>query len=207
MNFPAVVKQSFEELRHQPEYMAIVNALVDALKRLGDPVERARLVHQIVDDYNVTVFDHPLVMQLMPCTLGCTACCYTQVSVTEDEARLLTLRIKEGVDVDKDRLRIQMKAGNDDQAFFNLSYENRKCIFLNNEGACKVYEDRPSVCRTNAVLGRSDQCDTSESVQPTRLVKTSNADMAIYAAYLSSREAGTLPYLVGELLGLSPEEE
>lgn len=100
-----------------------------------------------------------------------------------------------------------MKAGNDDQAFLDLSYENRKCIFLNDEGACQVYEDRPSVCRTNAVLGRPDQCDTSDTVQPTRLVKTSNADMAIYAAYLTSREAGSLPYLVGELLGLRPKEE
>ncbi|MCM2351858.1 MAG: YkgJ family cysteine cluster protein [Bacteriovoracaceae bacterium] len=93
-----------------------------------------------------------------------------------------------------------MKAKNDSDAFFKIQYEDRKCIFLGDDGACTVYEDRPSVCRTNAVIGDASQCDTSVSVQPVRLIKTPKSDVAIYAFFENAEASGTLPYMVGKAL-------
>src|SRR5690606_8220160 len=143
---------TFEELRHQVEYNSIVNSILDLLTKEDSPIERARLVHESIDEFNQEVFSHPLVQEFSPCKRGCSACCHTQVSVTEDESIVLANKIREGLTIDLERLAKQMVTKDDPSAFFSLNFVDRKCIFLNDEGACMVYEDRPSVCRTNAVI-------------------------------------------------------
>lgn len=202
MNVPAIARRSFEELKSQSEFVKIVHHVIDRLKKIPNKYKRADYIHELVEEYNQEVFAHPLVMQFSPCKRGCTACCHTQVSVTDDEAELLVKRIKSGVKVDQDRLKLQMAAGDDGDAYYKISYGDRKCIFLDDEGGCSVYEDRPSVCRTNSVLGSADQCDTSEGIKPTRLVRTSKADMVIYGSFYFSKSSGTLPHMIGKLLGL-----
>lgn len=202
MNVPGIVKKTFDELRDLPEFKAIYDLVLEGLSKLSSPMDKARFVHQSVDQLTVDIFSHPIVRDLSPCKLGCTACCHTQVSVTEEEALLLVNNIHGGVEIDKSRLELQMKVKNDHEAFYKLSYVDRKCIFLDQNGGCKVYEDRPSVCRTNAVLGSPSQCDTTHGIQPIRLVKTPLADMAIYGHFSSSNSSGTLPYMVGKVLGI-----
>jgi uncharacterized protein len=203
MNVPAIARKSFEEFRQQTNFINIVNFVVEHLSRLSSLVVRARLVHEMVDEFNKDVFSHPLVKELSPCKQGCSACCHTQVSVTSDEADLLVLRVEAGVAINLDRLRAQMATKDDPREFFKLSYDDRKCVFLNDTDSCSVYEDRPSVCRTNAVLGSADQCKTGDAQGEMRLVKTPKADMAIYAAYLCSKESGSLPYMIGKRLSLN----
>lgn len=200
MNVPAVAKKSFHELQGRKEFLTIVQDVLKRLRKTPNDIKRARFVHKLIDQFNQEVFSNPIVQEMSPCKAGCSMCCHTQVSVTEDEARLLVMRINEGTSIDESLLEKQMAVGNDDFKFFSLSYEERRCIFLNDLGQCKVYEDRPSVCRTNAVLGAADQCDTKSGVRPVRLVKTEKADMVIYASFLSSQTSGTLPSLVGKLL-------
>ena len=206
MNVPAIAKKTFEELRDKAEYMAIIHFVTDSLKKLSSAFQRVDLVHQIVDEFNRGPFSHPLVKQMSPCKLGCSACCHTQVSVTDDEADLLVEKIKNGLDIDYDRLRVQFAAKNDGTAYFQIKYEDRKCIFLDENGGCKVYADRPSVCRTNVVLGNADQCNTSQGIRPTRLVRTPQADMAIYASFLFARSSGALPFMIGKRLDLEDKD-
>ncbi len=200
MNVPAIAKKTFDELQHLLEYSTIVQNILQQLSTMSDALERARFIHQQVDQQNKEVFDHPLVKQLSPCKLGCSACCHTQVSVTDDEAKLLADRIQNGLEIDELALRRQMNLKNNSEAFFKMSYEDRKCVFLDGSGACKVYEDRPSVCRTNAVLGSASQCG-GEKNGKMLLVKTPGSDMVIYASYLNSVENGALPFMLGKILG------
>jgi Fe-S-cluster containining protein len=157
----------------------------------------------MVDDLSGKVFQQSLVQQLSPCKQGCSACCHTQVSVTKDDADLLAQKVNDGFPVNRDRLAVQMATKNSSSAWYALSYEERKCVFLNDKNLCSVYDDRPSVCRTNAVLGDASQCDTTNGVGPTRLVKTPEADLVIYASYLHSSEGGTLPYMLSKALKLT----
>lgn len=200
MNVPAIAKQSFDRLRHQPEFANIVNFVLKRLGQLKSKIQKARFVHDLVDEYNQEVFAHPLVQQFSPCKLGCTGCCHTQVSISDAEAELLSQRVNEGVAIDLERLRVQMSAGDDSTAYFKIPYEQRRCVFLGDNGGCRVYDDRPSVCRTNAVLGDASQCDTRSGVKPTRLVLTPKADMVIYASYLEGEGGGTLPHMLGKRL-------
>lgn len=50
-------------------------------------------------------------------------------------------------------------------------------------------------CRTNAVIGNPEQCIESTNL---RLVNTFEADMAIYAHFLFSKNNGLLPELLFE---------
>ncbi len=193
---PAIAKRTFDQLSHVPEFLGVVQLILDKISRVSSPLKRARIVHKAVDEFNVEVFAHPLVQQFSPCKVGCSGCCHTQVSVTSDEAEVLAERIKEGLQINLDRLELQSKVSEESNTFYQLSYSDRRCVFLDDSDACSIYEDRPSVCRTNAVLGDAQQCLVSGENQQLRLVKTSKADMAIYASFLYSKESGSLPFML-----------
>lgn len=200
MNVPAVAQRTFEENRNRPEMIALVNLTLEGLKKLNSPEDRAKLLHTMINNLNVDVFSHPIVKQFSPCGKGCSSCCYTQVSVTEDEAIVLAKHIQDGLVIDQELLKIQQSAQNDSDEFFKLPFQSRKCIFLDDQGACRVYEDRPSVCRTNAVLGSAEQCDTSVEIKPQRLIKTPQSDMVIYAQFLFSQKNGALPNMIADII-------
>lgn len=201
MNVPAIAKSTFELLRNQPEFLKITQTVVTHLNKIKSNLERARFVHNMVDEYNKEIFSHPLLKEFVPCKSGCTGCCHTQVSVTEDEAELLAHNMNNGVEIDYALLQRQAEAGNDSKAFFDIPYKERKCVFLNQNGACTVYKDRPSVCRTNAVVGSASQCDTSSGVQGSlRLVKTPKADMTIVGAFYAAHDSGSLPMMLSKVL-------
>lgn len=201
MNVPAIAKSTFELLKNQPEFSSITQTIIKSLKKIKNNFEKARFIHNVVDEYNKEVFSHPLLVEFVPCKSGCSACCHTQVSVTTEEAELLIHHIDNGVDINYELLSLQSEAQNNAENFYKLSYQERACVFLSEKGACKVYKDRPSVCRTNAVIGEASQCATDTSGPgPQRLVKTSKADMAIVGAYCVTAESGALPYMLAKLL-------
>jgi Fe-S-cluster containining protein len=210
MNFPAIAKQTYEKLRGQPAFSNITQFVIDHLKKISSATERARFVHHIVDDCNREVFAHPMVAKLSPCKVGCAGCCHTQVGITEDEAALLAERVEDGVKINYALLDQQIKMGNNPEDFYKLSYENRRCVFLGADDACLVYNDRPSVCRTNSVLGDASQCypntngDESNSI---RLLKTEQADMAIMGSFFMSKESGTLAFMMNKVLAASKPVE
>lgn len=214
MNFPAIAKLTYEALKGQIAFSSISQFVIDHLKKIASPLERARFVHNVVDDYNRAVFSHPIVQQLSPCKAGCSGCCHTQVSLTEDEAELLALRVNDGLKIDYSALQTQMQAGNSSEEFYKLSYEERRCLFLSTDNTCRAYNDRPSVCRTNAVLGEASQCSSKEGVsenQELRLVKTSQSDMAIMGSFLTSKKSGTIAQMLGQVIlknaALSPAKK
>lgn len=200
MKVPEIAKKSFDELSKNPNYMGIVQHILQKIKKIPSAIKRAKFIHNSINQYNESVFSNPIVKELSPCKSGCTACCHTQISITQDEAELLAQKIHEGLDVNLDLLRIQAQVGDNSIEFYKLGYEDRRCIFLDEVGFCKVYSDRPSVCRTNAVLGEPDQCDTSVELKPLRLVKTPESDMVIFAAYLHAKDCGSLPSMVNKIL-------
>lgn len=203
MNLPAVAKQTYDQLRGHSSFSKITDFVIHHLKKISSSIERAHFVHHIVDDYNRQVFSHPLVKQFSPCKAGCSGCCHTQVSITEDEAQLLASHIENGLKIDYALLQKQMKAGNDSEQFFKLSYNDRRCVFLGIDDRCQVYDDRPSVCRTNAVLGEASQCSTENGVmdkQALRLIKTPESDMAIVGSFMVARSSGSLAHMLGKIL-------
>lgn len=93
------------------------------------------------------------------CRQGCSFCCYLWVDITDDEAYLLTKYAEsEGIDIDYDRLEKQLVDNIDE--FNKLPLQVRRCPFLDENGTCKVYEVRPTSCRTLNVVSDPTHCDT-----------------------------------------------
>lgn len=197
MNFPAIAKKTYDRLRSIEEFAFITDLIISELKEIKFAISRARFFHERVDELTREVFAHPIVKDLSACKRGCSGCCHTEVSVTADESELLALRVKNGLKINHERLRIQNQASKEGKDFYAIPYESRACVFLGDKGLCGVYADRPAVCRTNAVLGSSDQCSTKDgATQLQRLVRTDRADMAIMGGFLVSPKSGRL----GEML-------
>ena len=196
MIFPAIAARTFSRLKSDLYFRKIYNAAVGKLKRIKNPIKKAQYIHEQVDEKMKEVLSDELANKLIQCQKGCTSCCHTQVSVTQDEAKLLASRVKEGVSVDLRKLILQAEAGNSGEEFLKLSHDLRACVFLNEAGQCSVYEDRPSVCRTNYVISDPKLCDTSSGENSVSLLKTEEADMVVYGSFDYAKRAGALPYML-----------
>ncbi len=114
---------------------------------------------------------------------------------------MATKVLTQEIEVDLKKLYIQGNVENNASAWFSLPYELRGCVFLDQNGGCKIYEDRPMVCRTNNVLESNLGCDTRDGKErPVRLLNTQKADIVTVAAFKAAGEGGTLPHLLWKKL-------
>ncbi len=197
---PALAAKTFAKLSKERVFRKIAERMTERLSKISSHYAWARRAHEQVDHELKKDMSDPIIEGLLGCRKGCSACCHTQVSATIEEASLLARKVEElGLVIDMNLLRLQASYSADN--WLHLIYEKRKCLFVGSEGACLVYEDRPSVCRSNYVLGPPDQCSTVDGIQrPLRMLKTPRTDMAIVAQYKSSARTGTLPALLYEVL-------
>lgn len=109
------------------------------------------------------------------CKPGCNHCCNQEVTVTDPEmdvimkTKLMPLTLSP-------KLRKQIVAGDD---FYQLSNEDRKCVFLQEFG-CGIYNDRPLICRL--IHSRAVKtCIEHDAIDPA----IPDYAEAVYTAYLT----------------------
>lgn len=198
INFPQRAFSTFSRLKNLDEFKSIYEFLLKVLYRTQDPVERARKTHHYVSSFTNEVLANPVAKKYVTCSRGCNACCHSQVSINADESKLLAkLILEDKVEVNLNKLYLQASVGNNSEKWFKLAYQDRGCVFLDSAGACSIYEDRPSVCRTNTVLSPPKNCETTDGKESAvRLLNTEKADMVIVASFEASGEGGALPSML-----------
>ena len=102
------------------------------------------------------------------CARGCSHCCRVPVEIWPHEAALLAGAARAaGMELDAARLERQSQYAIDD--WQRQPAADRACVFLDDDGACRVYESRPNACRKLLVLSDPVHCDagkdTAESVE------------------------------------------
>lgn len=200
-SFPQVALRSYLKLKEETLFLRFTQAVLTTLHKMLRPIERAKFIHEMIDHEMSELYRNEAVQRFTACQKGCSACCHTQVSVTSDEADLLATRVMEGAAINWAHLHKQKSAGDQFHEFMKISFQDRGCVFLKDDQTCGVYEDRPSVCRTNAVVGTKEQCDTQNGqMQTQQILNTYNADMIIMGAYINSVENGTLPTMLWKKL-------
>jgi Fe-S-cluster containining protein len=149
--------------------------------------ERARLIYETVDSQRIIFKSaNPELANLVQCRKGCAECCYVHVTVTDDEAELLSSKVISGeVKIDEELLFKQIKHMEFSEE--SGSWKDRKnkslsrCIFLSTDNSCSVYSDRPAMCRNYEALEHPSKCDiTSEN--PVRIMFIPDAEMVGSAA-------------------------
>ncbi|HVQ49767.1 MAG TPA: YkgJ family cysteine cluster protein [Mycobacterium sp.] len=120
--------------------------------------------HSVVDEHmREFMATHPKAPEV-PCRRGCSACCRQNVTITEPEGVLL-LKFAEyaGVVIDWAKVERQAAApGRGPKAWSTLPVEDRACVFLGDDGECRVYEHRPSGCRKYLVFTDAALCDVEK---------------------------------------------
>jgi len=98
------------------------------------------------------------------CFKGCSACCHMEVEVTSYEAEVLKQLVEDGMSIDRARLQKQSLRSLQDPAWREgMRNEINKCVFLNHQGECRIYDHRPVMCRRHSVTSAAENCEFIES--------------------------------------------
>jgi len=132
----------------------------DECKRIGpeDPVAVAFTVHEIIDERTARMRATSKHAPEIKCREGCAACCKLHVDIFSHEAVLLhAIAAERGIEIDMARLARQ--AAKNDTTWRELAPEDKRCVFLDDKDACRVYEHRPGACRKYFVISEPELCD------------------------------------------------
>jgi len=94
------------------------------------------------------------------CHRGCSYCCHGPVEISPHEAALLVRVAREtGIAMDRARLERQSRYAMD--TWRQQPAPDTACVFLGEDGACKVYPLRPNACRKLLVTSDPRLCDAA----------------------------------------------
>jgi len=136
------------------------------LAQFGAGAERARALHAMMDREMKAVAAIPL-----SCGRGCAGYCSYEVEITLSEAALLRDAVRGGVEIDGARLALQAARERQAPEWKRFGHADNRCVFLGEDGACRIYEYRPSICRKHVVTTPASACTTAgEAVAPVQVL-------------------------------------
>ena len=150
---PAVFASFLDQLHEE-----LGKASAELAKAPSGPA-RARLLHSFIETEiaagaNIEV----------SCKKGCSACCHMEVEVTNYEAEILNEVVRNGYAIDRKRLQAQSQRTLQDKAWREgMRNSNNPCVFLDGEGSCGIYENRPVMCRRHSVTSPAKHCETLDA--------------------------------------------
>jgi len=148
--------------------------------RIKDKKMALRAFYKAIDDSNTKFNERG--EPAVTCKKGCSFCCNIKVESTQPEIDLIVDYMKEkNIKVSQSQLEGQVP----------LTVENhfmspyRKCVFLSDEGTCKVYDVRPFVCRNYFSVGPPSECDPDEHPKGGVTTTMNYETFAIYTAVIN----------------------
>jgi Fe-S-cluster containining protein len=159
--------------------------------------DRADVLHMLIDREIAT----GTAQVKVSCRQGCCGCCHYEVEVTRDEAALLAAAVRAGCEVDRERLKVQAARERRSPKWFEFWSADNRCVFLGEEGTCRVYDNRPASCRKHLVMNPPEACTTiGATLVPLQLMLVEillSAAMSIPDTPFASLSKMLLPELEG----------
>jgi Fe-S-cluster containining protein len=141
----------------------IMDRYTQQFREVGNPDASAvaRGVHSAIDDVLERDRKKSAASGDIKCRKGCSHCCRGPVDIWPHEAALLVEIAREaGMEMDKARLERQSQSTVD--TWRQQPAADTACVFLGNDGACKVYEFRPNACRKLLVVTDPALCEAEK---------------------------------------------
>lgn len=161
----SLLKDYLETLMEQAEnkeaidqILAVINGYTAQLKNLRthDRLQAIREIYKAIDGFFAAAPQEN--KKDIQCKEGCTACCFIDVDLSEDEAAVIVDHCKENkIEIDKDYLMQQAAVGR--KTYSPVS----KCVFLKDD-LCSIYPVRPIACRKHWVKTDPALCDFSNNI-------------------------------------------
>lgn len=165
----------YDQLAHNTKLQAAA-----ALKTLADNIKKWR--HPIVElkklQNDVDLIVAVKIAKVSSCRKGCSYCCYINVDVSALEAEILKPFVRA-----EDIPQLEKQKNLDFQGFLKLPYEDKKCIFLENN-QCRVYNDRPLACRKYHVISDPEICNTKDEVLTTQVAANLLLEIRVNAFHM-----------------------
>lgn len=115
--------------------------------------DRASALHRMMDKELNAAASLPVT-----CGRGCSGCCHYEVEITNDEAEILKSVVQQGFPLDRERLDEQASRARQGVEWSRFWSPQNRCVFLGENGACQVYEERPAICRKHLVTSPASAC-------------------------------------------------
>lgn len=129
------------------------------------------------------------------CAKGCSACCRVHVSITDGEAQLLLIAAAQQR-VPIDWARVERQSAHKLATWGEQSPGDRRCVFLGEQGDCRVYEHRPAACRKYFVASDPRNCDTIKRPGAQIMAVVSPEAEVIASAMLARMPWGSMPRML-----------
>jgi Fe-S-cluster containining protein len=163
---------------------AVFNTLNEILKSLSgrETITKEEGLDLISRIYEVLTPALQQIQRNAPCKKGCNACCHIRVDVSdiEKEYILVSLNSQQKKLIKSNIKKNQKNEANRQELIRSGETKHtligKPCPFLDEEGACSIYETRPFACRKWFVLCDPAKCDDSTYI-------FQNGDVIIPALY------------------------
>lgn len=182
-------KEEFKDFRNDLKNFKRNFGSIDSIKKKG----RDDLFKLVQSLYGITDKVLAEFEEFIPCEKGCGECCQQLIPITGIEGRLIEEFIsnnfsKEEIQKINSKIKKRIKISQDAQKIQNESeniagYEQRRkvmkksvlkqipCIFLSEEGLCKIYSVRPWNCRFHIVFSSPQSCTVEAEEKQIRFDK------------------------------------
>ncbi len=100
----------------------------------------------------------------MSCRLGCSKCCYVELSIFQSEAYIILEWVNFLSSEEKQNFLNELNVPELQEQKNTLGKLNKPCAFLRN-GKCTIYEVRPTICRTQGLPLQYKISDEKNQVQ------------------------------------------
>jgi hypothetical protein len=140
------------------QILKLIDGYTDQLRklRIQNPVQSTKEVYKAIDSFFAAAPAEN--KQAIQCKAGCTACCFIDVDICQDEAAVIVDYCREtGIGIDREYLTRQAAVGR--KTYSPLS----KCVFLK-DNCCSIYPVRPIACRKHWVKTDPALCDFSKNI-------------------------------------------
>lgn len=132
------------------------------------------------------------------CGKGCSFCCHIAVDITKGEAELIKLYCHEN-NIKPDYAYMEAQRNHTKENWHELRKTKQSgCAFLDETGACKVYDVRPIACRKYMVLDPPEKCEYDPSLPEGGRIKNLvdwDAEI-IQAAIMNEDKFDTIPKMM-----------
>lgn len=178
----AAAEQIYEMIEHYKKEYAKAKSTVP-------PESVAYTFNNMIQSFMDNLLKDPAVK--VSCKSGCSFCCYQNVDITEDEAKLILMYCKDkGINIDWDKLVTQLPGHS------NIKYQDRRCVFLGEGDLCTIYEHRPHMCRKYYVGSPAEDCNSEIEPEGGVVVMSANYAEVISNAILESTLSGSMAQML-----------
>jgi len=178
---------------------------------LADGADRTRLVHQRVDELIEALVARDQRFGYPPpfCHRGCANCCHELVYCTDQEAqRIHDHCAKEGIAIDYAKLARQLEHVETDAhldhtggtTWNDQAEADQSCVFLGEDRACRVWSERPLVCRVHLAEETDRHCRPHNGVVDPEALGISYIELSYILSAVFTLHRDSVKKTLGRLL-------